>query len=1232
MSLGAKANSEEKRLTALRRYGILDTLPEVGLDELGRLAMQASAAPMALISFVDEHRSWFKSRLNFNAVEMDRSASFCNVVVECAALVEVPDTAMDPRFRGLPLVLGPPHVRAYYGVPITTMDGHVLGVVSLLFLEPVTLTTAQLETLRIVGRQVMTHLELRRHLVQLSRIFEDQRRAEDALRTTEAFFQALVESLPQRIIRKDTEGRFTFASRNFCTELGHPLEDIRGRTDFDFFPEELAKKYHDDDQRVMRSRTSFEAVEEHLRADGSKGFVQVVKTPLVDPRGTVVGVQGIFWDVTEQRQLEQALAHERDLLRALLDHIPDRIFFKDSQSRFIRCSASMFSSLGFNHPDEVIGKTDFDYYSREMATPYFEEEQRIIATGQPLINKVQRHGDSESDEAWSSVTKVPIYNHRGLITGIVGLSRDITKLKQAERALRQAEEKYRNIVENSVEGIFQTTPDGHYLSANRALAEMYGYASAEVLVSAMTDIQHQLYVDPNRREEFSRLMRENGEVMGFESQIRKCTGVVIWISESARSVCDARGTLQYYEGSVEDITARKLAEQAREAATREALESARVKAQFLANMSHEFRTPLNAIIGNASVLLAGRLAADQRELLEPICDSAEALNRLINDILDFSKIEAGKLVLEQIDFDLRDAVEGTAEMLAQAARSQGNELVCRIDARVPSGMRGDPVRVRQVLMNLLSNAIKFTKRGEVALLVNLLESSASRAKLRFEVRDTGIGIADNAKSIIFHSFTQADGSTTRKFGGTGLGLTISKEIVELMSGRIGFESAVGRGSTFWFEAEFERSPGSTDAGLVPDSALAGRRILIVEAQTRAREVLHHYVTALGIVATAVANVAEARAQLLQATTDGVIFDWIVVNAEMPEMDGGVFWQSVRSSPPLEGAKSIAVTVWGSRLDPSAMRSQGVAGCLVKPIKARRLSEVLEASLRSDPALSGVRSSDSVAATFVPPTFPSSTRILLAEDNPVNQQVALRMLRSLGLKAEVAGNGREVLEALQREPYDIVLLDCQMPEMDGYETARKIAELQAGPSCPLLSKPVLIAVTANAMSGDRDKCLAAGMHEYLSKPMKLSSLAEVLERTLPGQASRSNPQRSEEESAVALSTEDMDMSVLEGLRELREAGQPDPLAQLVELFLRDSAPRLVVIGDGLASGQASAVIAASHSLKGSASNLGARRLSMLSGIVEKHTKAGDLAAAKTVLEPLIGEFEKVKQFLRVEIER
>jgi PAS domain S-box-containing protein len=1232
VSNGPSNPLEEKRLAALRRYSILDTLPELAFDELARLAAQMGGALRAVIAFVDSQRVWFKSRLHFPPTEMPREATLCHWTVQQSDVLLVPDTLKDPRVRQLPLVLEEPHVRAYCGAPLLTTDGFAIGALELFFDEPRCLPDSIVETIRVLSRQVMTQLELRRHLVQLSRIFEEHRRAEDALKTSEAFFEALVESLPQRIIRKDLLGRFTYASRNFCTELGRSLEEIRGRTDFDFFPTELAQKYAADDQRVIASRQTFETVEEHVRTDGAKGFVQVVKTPLIDPRGQVVGVQGIFWDVTEQRRTEQELAHERDLLRALLDHIPDRIFFKDSLSRFIRCSASMFTSLGFQHPDEVIGRSDFDYYPRDQAQGYFEEEQRIIQTGQPLINKVQQHGDSQGQEVWSAVTKVPIYNHRGLITGIVGLSRDITPLKRSESALRQAEEKYRNIVENSVEGIFQTTPDGHYLSANRSLAQMYGYASAEELISAMTDIQHQLYVDPNRREEFRRLMREKGGVTGFESQIYKRTGEVIWISESARSVCDARGNLLYYEGSVEDITARKLAEQAREAAREAALESARVKAQFLANMSHEFRTPLNAIIGNASVLLAGRLAPEQRELLEPICESAEALNRLINDILDFSKIEAGKLALESTDFDLRDTVEGTTEMLAQAARNQGDELVCWIDRQVPRCVRGDPVRVRQVLMNLLSNAIKFTRRGEVTLRVHRLAEAGTGIRLRFEVRDTGIGISDKAKPIIFQAFTQADGSTTRRFGGTGLGLTISKQIVELMDGRIGFDSVAGRGSTFWFEIVV--APPGIEPPVVAWAGrelLPGRRVMVVDDHRMTAESIADYLGSIGVQPECFTSAEAAVARLQADSATGVLWDALVIDLEMPETDGLSVVEGLRGAEVFNPLRIIALAAPGGRLEPSVMRVHGISACLVKPVKQGRLEEALLAAFKGGAAAGDVAGP---AAGGLTPFDRAHTRILLAEDNPVNQQVALRMLKSLGLQADVATNGHEVLAALGREPYEIVLMDCQMPEMDGYETSRRIAELARQDPYPLKSKPFLIAVTANAMAGDREKCLAAGMHDYLSKPLKLADLSRVLERAIvcvqASPATHHTPP-----DAVRPAAEDvaaMDVSVIQGLRELREPGQPDPLAQLVELFLKDSLPRLEQIESALGAGDASKAAAAAHTLKGSASNLGARHLAALCAGIEKQAKAGDLTAANTVLEPLKGEFQRVQSFLRAEVER
>ncbi|MGH8246089.1 MAG: PAS domain S-box protein, partial [Gammaproteobacteria bacterium] len=381
------------------------------------------------------------------------------------------------------------------------------------------------------------------------------------------------------------------------------------------------------------------------------------KTPLYDAAGRVVGVQGIFWDVTERQRVEDELAKERDLLRALLDNIPDRIYFKDTASRFVRCSQSMAQRLGVADPRQVVGKTDFDFHPRDQAQDYFNDEQRILASRQPLINKLERQTDLNGREIWASVTKVPIVGRSGEVTGLIGLSRDVTQLKQTEQALRQAEEKYRTIYENSVEGIFQTTKDGHFISANPALARLYGYDSPDELVAALTDIEHQLYADPARRDDFARLMREHGSVTGFESEIFRKDKSRIWISESARTVKDAEGNILYYEGIVEDITARRQTEAEREKVRQAALETAQTKAQFLANMSHEIRTPMNAITGMTGLLLDTKLSPEQRDYVDSIRTSTEALLDIINHILDFSKLEAGKVALEVIDFDLRDTLE-----------------------------------------------------------------------------------------------------------------------------------------------------------------------------------------------------------------------------------------------------------------------------------------------------------------------------------------------------------------------------------------------------------------------------------------------------------------------------------------------------------------------------------------------------------------------------------------------
>jgi two-component system sensor histidine kinase/response regulator len=1224
--------NESQRLDALHRYGVLGSAPEAAFDELTRLAAQICGTPVSLITLLDDSRQWFKSRFGFGATETPRDFSFCGHTILQHDIMVVEDASRDDRFADNPLVSGDAAIRFYAGVPLVTPEGFALGTLCVLDRAPRQLAPEQVEALRTLARQVMTQLELRRHLDEMARNVERHQATEQRLRISEAFYQTLVETLPQNILRKDLQGRFTFANRRFCQAIGKRLEEILGKTDFDLFPAELAAKYHRDDLRVTTTLENLDTVEAHQGPHGEKLFVHVIKSPLYDAAGKVIGIQGIFWDVTQRKRIEEELAYERDLLRALLDHIPDRIYFKDVYCRFMRCSKSMARRLGLADPREVVGKTDFDFHSPEQAQEFFNDEQRILLTGEPLINKLEKQHDTEGNEIWASVTKVPIYTQGGTIAGLVGLSRDITQLKQTERALRQAEEKYRAIYENSVEGIFQTTRDGHFLSANPSLARMYGYNSPEEVVAALTDIEHQLYVDPERRTEFSRLMRERGEVSGFESQIYRKDKSVIWISESARTVKDPAGGILYYEGIVEDISARKQAELERERAREAALESARTKAQFLANMSHEIRTPMNAITGMTGLLADTRLTKEQREYVETIGNSTETLLSVINDILDFSKIEARKLTLEVIDFDLQDAVESSVELLAERAHKKNIELSCWIEPGVPNRLRGDPVRFRQILTNLVSNAVKFTEKGEVLVRVSRLEEDAHRLVARFEVKDTGIGIAPEALSRIFQEFTQVDGTTTRKYGGTGLGLTISKQLVSLLQGEIGVDSKPGEGSTFWIQLPFEKQPEAESPPLpAPSESLAGLRVLVVDDTVTTRQILHQHLHDWSIADDHAVSTAEALTMIQDAAKAGNPYLLLIIDLDMPETDGLALAQTIKNDPQLATSRIIMLTTLLNRLNTTTMKATGISACLVKPIRQSRLLECLidamspsgaVTSQPSDPDHLPVRPALSRALA-------RGVRVLLAEDNVVNQRVALKQLKKLGFSADSVSNGNEVLSALQRVPYDIIIMDCQMPEMDGYEVTRRIRQSGSDSYIHLKSAPYIIALTANAMRGDRERCLTIGMNDYLTKPLHLHELEAVLQRALlriqPAAFSPEPMPKSEPEPAA------LDRSVIDGLKELREPGQPDPLRELIDLFFKDAEPRLRMMEEALVASDLSGVAAAAHTLKGSASNLGARRLASLCAALEKLGKSSEGAKASKTLVEIKSEFAKVRGLLSIEME-
>lgn len=918
-------------------------------------------------------------------------------------------------------------------------------------------------------------------------------------------------------------------------------------------------------------------------------------------------------------EVEQALRESEKRYRDLVENSLGLICTHDLDGGLLMVNPAVARSLGYQL-EEFTGKNLRDFLA-PLAKKHFHkylDDIRNHKVTSGLIVLLTRDGQERTWQYHNMRQDEvePPY--------VLGHAQDITEQRQAEETLRESEEKYRDLFENANDLIQSLAPDGTFLFVNQAWRKAMGYSKAEIAELSMFDIIH-----PDSRahchELFHRVLAGE-EFINIEAEFITKDGHSI-IVEGNINCRFKNGKPIATRAIFRNVTERKQLMREIITAREAAISASQAKSAFLANMSHEIRTPMNGILGMTDLLLKTELNVEQRKMAETIQFSTNALLTLINDILDFSKIESGKLILESVDFELHPVIESVVELLAEEAQKKRIELASFIHQDVPEKLRGDPARLRQILTNLVGNAIKFTETGEVIVNVTLESSTNHQINLRFAVTDTGIGIPIEKQTHLFQAFSQADTSTTRRYGGTGLGLAISRQLVELMKGEIAVESTEGKGSSFWFKVPFE---AQTAQPLQPlqQTSLQSARLLIVDDNATNRTILGHYITSWGMRYSSAESGAQALTMLREAIAENDPYDLAVVDMQMPEMDGLMLAEKIKTDTLTGGTRLIIMTSLGRRENEAVKKKAKIEAFINKPIKQSELFDCLAV------VVSGAQDSDAeqqeqflskqnAKAALANRRAPKHARILVAEDNIVNRQVALLQLQSLGYTVDTVANGLEALVAISATAYAAVLMDCQMPEMDGYEATTEIRRREGKDK-----HTIIIALTANALQGDQEKCLAAGMDDYLSKPVKADALEAILEKWVQDKASIQK-QFAAAEITTADLTNVLDTTVMAKLRKALGDKKKDFITNLIDLFIADTQPRLDALSEAAANSDAATLRQVAHALKGSCANVGAKRMSGLCEILEEKGLANSLEGVNAFVEHVKEEFDLVKQALELE---
>ncbi|HEX5899250.1 MAG TPA: PAS domain S-box protein [Solirubrobacteraceae bacterium] len=887
-------------------------------------------------------------------------------------------------------------------------------------------------------------------------------------------------------------------------------------------------------------------------------------------------------------------------------------------SRYFELSRDLVCTAGFDGYfkqlnsawTETLGWSEDELRARPFVEFVHDEDRARteaqgaeLAAGGVTVDFVNRYATKDGGWRWIEWSSMAIVEEELIYAS----ARDVTQRRVIEAALERSDHRMRQIVETAHDAFISIDARGLITGWNPQAETSFGWSQRDALGRELAET-----IIPERDRAAHRrglerfLATGEGPVLGRRLELTALhrDGREFPVELTISPIEMERGYT--FNAFLRDITERKGAERELALARDEALEASRMKSMFVANVSHEIRTPMNGVIGMSELLLDTELNDAQREYAEAISASGEALLTIIDDILDFSKIEAGKLELDPTDFDLRDAIERACGMLAARAHEKGLELAVAIGPEVPALVHADCARLRQVLTNLVANAIKFTAEGEVVVQARAEPAGDGEALVRVEVSDTGIGIERDALDQLFEPYAQADGSTTRKYGGTGLGLAISRQLIELMGGRVGAESEPGKGSSFWFELAMPHAEASEHAPR-EEPSLAGLRVLVVDDNATSRRILERQLSSWQMSCEVADGAARAMGLLQSAAAAGIPFALGLLDLNMPGVDGFELAAAIRATPALRGMRLVLMSSSGAPEDAA------LDGALVKPVRQSRLYEEIQAVMAGEHA---------VAARLRAPASADAPRrgpipaILVVEDTLINQAVAAHMLARCGFEAQVAENGRTALEALSKRTYAAVLMDCQMPELDGYETTREIRRLEQGGR-----RMPVIAMTANAMQGERERCLAAGMDDYLTKPLRQRTLKDTLARWVaeapetaedPDPAAAADGGRRDDGGSPRL----LDDAVISDLENL----DGDALNGLVALYFDEAAGHLSDLGGAVDRGDMALVAQMAHALRGNSSTLGAARVAHIAAELETTANAGDLSPAAGLLDTLRGALD------------